>query len=486
MISLSSLRERFPLTPERVRLFRRIGIHLAVGFVVLTLTFYLSFPYDRISEVLAASAAQQNVDVEIGSAGPAFGVGVSFENVLISTRPTDGSKPTRIRIDGARVTASPLAFLIGRQSVSVSAETMGGDIEIEWRASRLDGQKSEGRLRIDARSLAMADLPGIQETINLPLAGMLGMTIDLKVPMIGTGLNVRPLWNEASGSVSWKCEACSIGDGKAKLKIAGNPLFAEGLSLPRLRLGDLAGKLAIEKGIGKFQAVQARSPDGELIVEGEMRLADPLPLSALDVYVRFRLSDALLKSADKLKLILQIAESVGKRSDGFYGFRLNGALARLGAPRWSQSSPFAGITAGSRPSNPTLGTRAIGGSPGQGGSPTFSPTYGEIPPGTVPPSPPQPPPPSDLPRPIGHAVDPVLDPFANVPRYPSEGPIPAPLPDPVPVPPVEATPPPSTPGETPPDPEGTSAPAPAEGTPSDPAPAPTEGTPSESEPASAE
>jgi hypothetical protein len=81
----------------------------------------------------------------------------------------------------------------------------------------------------------------------------------------------------ADGAIRWTCAACVVGDGKAKLKVAGNPMLAEGLSLPKLKLGDFTGRINFEKGVGKLQGVQAKSADGELYVEGEVRLADPLP-----------------------------------------------------------------------------------------------------------------------------------------------------------------------------------------------------------------
>ena len=74
------------------------------------------------------------------------------------------------------------------------------------------------------------------------------------------------------------------------LKVAGNPLLAEGLLLPKIRIGDFTGRIVFEKGIGRFQSVQAKSPDGEIALEGEIRLADPTQFSSVDVYVRFKLS----------------------------------------------------------------------------------------------------------------------------------------------------------------------------------------------------
>jgi type II secretion system protein N len=395
------------LSPERLRKLRAFGLRAGFGLLVFIIAFYVSFPYHRIKDTVVAMASQQDLDVEIASAGPILGVGIAFHDIVVQTRPVDSSKPTRVRIDDARVSISPLARLVGEEAYSLSAAALGGDTDIDWQAS-----KTKSRLNIKSEDLAMSELPGVKEAINLPLAGKLGLTVDLAMPgnRLGAG----------AGSIRWTCAACVIGDGKAKLKVASNPMLAEGLSLPRLKLGDFTGRIAFENGLGKLQAVQARSPDGELYIEGEIRLADPLPMSQVDLYVRFKLSDALLKSSDKLQLIFQLIESMGKRSDGFYGLRLQGSIGRLGAPQWMKSSPFAsaGVTTprSSATARPVPSGRITGGEPVPG-------------------------------RHLDRQVDPLKDPNANLPHYPSipaealPSPASANAPPPPPPPPPPAPPP---------------------------------------------
>jgi type II secretion system protein N len=397
------------LTPERLRMLRAFGLRAGFGLLVFLVAFYVFFPYHRVKDQVVAMAAQQNVDVEIGSAGPIFGVGIAFHDILVANRPTDGSRPTRLRIDDARVSISPFARLMGEEAYSLSAGALGGDTDVDWEAS-----KARSRLVVKTQEVSMSEIPGVKEAINLPLGGKLGLNIDLTMPGQKAGA--------AEGTIRWTCGACVIGDGKSKLKVAGNPMLAEGLSLPKLKLGDFTGRITFDKGVGKLQGVQAKSSDGELYIEGEVRLADPLPYSQVDLYIRFKLSDALLKSSDKLQLILQLIESMGKRPDGFYGLRLQGPISRLGQPQWLKTSPFASTGAAPPPRPPSAGRPA--------------PTTARIAGGE-----PMPPPPA--PVPAERAVDPTKDPNANLPHYPSPPPTPAP---PLPPPPApEATPPPPPP-----------------------------------------
>jgi type II secretion system protein N len=397
------------MTPERLQRLRRIGGRAVFFVVVFAIAVVFSFPFDRIKDLAVAWASTQNLDLEIGAAGPTFGAGVSLSDIRLQTRPTDGKKPARILIPAATVTLSPFAKVLGRTAVSISAEALGGEIDAD-----IDTAKARGLVKIKTRQIAMAELPGVREAVNLPLGGNLDLTVDMAFPQNKNA--------EAAGSFSWKCAGCVVGDGKEKLKVPGSPLLAEGITLPRIRLGDFVGKVSFEKGHGKLQAVQAKSPDGELYLEGEIRLADPVKYSSVDLYVRFKFSEALLKSSDKLKLILQFAESAGKRPDGTFGFRMQGSLSNLGSVQWMKTSPFAGPAAA--PARP-MGARAPG--PARSAAAVIE--------ARPPPASPDPTPPPAAGDAVEattagglRAVDPATDPNANLPKYATD---PQPAPQPV-------------------------------------------------------
>ncbi len=330
------------MSPDRFRTIRRIVGLGAFGLLVFLVSFTLAFPYDRVKDQIVAIAAAQNLDMEVGSTGPVLGMGVMLKDVTLRTRPEPGKKASLIPIERARLEVSPMAQLRGELAYTMELDALDGRISADVQA-----EKTRGRTKLGTRSISLAQLPGVKEAINLPLAGRMDMSLDLTMPNNRNG--------EAGGNLSWSCDGCGLGDGKEKLKIASNPLLAEGMSFPRISLGDFAGKVVFQKGVGRLQGVHARSTDGELFIDGEVRLADPVGYSYLDLYVRFKLSEGLLRRADKLQLLLQLAESAGKRSDGFYGFRLTGSLSRLNSVQWMQNSPFpaAGAGFGSRAAAPT-------------------------------------------------------------------------------------------------------------------------------------
>jgi type II secretion system protein N len=340
------------VSPDRFRVIRRVIGVGAFGLVVFLIAFMLAFPYERVKDQIVAIAATQNVEMEVGSTGPTFGVGVVLKDVTLRTRPEPGKKASFIAIERANIEVSPLAQLRGEFAYSLDLLALDGRIQANEHA-----EKTRSRTTIGTHEISLALLPGVKEAINLPLSGRLDLALDLTKPNHRNG--------EASGNLGWTCAGCAVGDGKEKLKIASNPLLAEGMSFPRVSLGDFSGKVTFQKGVGRLQGVHMRSPDGELFIDGEVRLADPVGYSYLDLYVRFKLSEALLRRADKLQILLQLAETMGKRSDGFFGFRLTGSFARLNSVQWMQNSPFpaSGAGFGSRaqaPAPPASPKRALG------------------------------------------------------------------------------------------------------------------------------
>ena len=232
----------------------------------------------------------------------------------------------------------------------------------------------------------------MRDAINLPLSGT--AKLDLSI------LSPSGKLAEANGEITLSCDNVVIGDGKTPLKVAGNPFLSGGLTLPKVRLDDFGGHVAIDKGLAKLQEIAGKSRDGEVALEGEVTLRDPLPTSTVNAYLRFKLSDAFLKQASAVPTMLQMVGAQGKRPDGFYGMRLSGRLGQLNPPVLSPTSPIVGAAApadargdhaglpAARSGAVRAAARGAAGGDGRGGSPPPPPEP------AAPPPPPPPPPPA--------------------------------------------------------------------------------------------
>ena len=304
-----------------------VGMMLLFGGVIYGGSLMFVFPFERVGEFVEATMSTMGYDVEVGAAKPMFGIGVKLEDVRVANRPTDGKKSAHFVIDSARITTKPWKNLMGGLAYGIKAGAFGGDLAVAVEANK---DKGEGSASIN--DINLAELPGIKESIGLPLAGTISAEVQMLLPKLHAA--------EADGRIEISCSDCSVGDGKAKLKVPSNPLLAEGLTMPKLRFGDLDGTIVFSKGNGQIEGLHSKSPDIELDVDGTIRLADPVEMSQVDLYIKFKLSEKLVKSNDKFQLLLQFAEMQGKRNDGFFGFRLQGSARRLRDPQWMKDSPF--------------------------------------------------------------------------------------------------------------------------------------------------
>ncbi len=429
---------------EKLRRLGKIGAITGFGFFIFAIVFYVSLPYGRFKDFMTSKVAGFGYDMEVKHAGPSLGGGMTLREVTLVSPASGTGKPTRILIDKATLSWSLLSYLFGTNAYGVSAAVFGGDIDVNAKIG-----KSDTAVKTRASEIDLAEIPWVKNAINLPLAGKLDLKMDLGLP--------KQRASEAKGALSWTCTACAVGDGKAKLTIASNPLLAEGLGLPKIRLGDFSGKVAIDKGVGRLQNVQLKSQDLEVSVEGEIHLAQPIATSHVDLYVRFKLSDSLLRSSEKLRTIMDLTAQMGKRPDGFIGFRATGTFQNMSNVVWLKTSPFVSTTAPAKPAPPVrapvAAPPALPPPPAPASGPP-APTPAPAPPAPPPPPPPPPVVPDPPPPPPAPAPAPVPPPApASPPPAPAPAPafVPAPVPAPAPTTaPVAPAPPPPAPHAAPP------------------------------------
>jgi type II secretion system protein N len=411
---------------ERLRVFRRVGLYALFGIIAYLTALVICFPYTRVRDLAIAMAAQVGYDAEIGSAGPAFPFGVAFGDIVVRSR-TLGSngKPMQARFESARVPFLPV-ILSGGNALELVLNGFGGRIALDL-ATRKGGPMHYG---VDIDDVNLAELPGARESWNLPLTGLLHLHARLDAR--------TDRFADSSGEIEFKCTTCTLGDGKAAVKFGGgNPFLAAGLTLPRVRLGDFAGRISIEKGVARAQGVAIKSADAEVTLEGDVVLRDPTAHSGVNGYLRFKLGEALLRSASAIASVLQVAGAPGLRPDGFYGLRLAGTFSALQAVL-SPTSPVA----------PALG-------PGRmGARAAVVPTSGQQQPLPVPapfpraagapaPAPPPPPPPPSPPETAAPPPPPEAPPPPPPPpAQPPPSPVAAAQEAPVETPPPPAEPPP--------------------------------------------
>ena len=101
------------------------------------------------------------------------------------------------------------------------------------------------------------------------------------------------------------------------------------MTVPRIKLGKLSGQIVIEKGRARFEGVRVHSADGDATLDGYVELHDPIGMSQMHAYLKFRPSEALIKREPTVELLINALAGTAKRSDGYLGIQLTGPLSAM-------------------------------------------------------------------------------------------------------------------------------------------------------------
>lgn len=302
----------------------KFGGYAAFFGACFTLSAYLSFPYERVKDVLVRRVAARATPGEAGpkltieELGPHWLNGVSLTGVVFErAAEAPDEAPSRIAVDELDVSVSPWSLLGDGIALTVSAQIgdgdLGGDYEAqEGGATRLD-------LTLDEVDLERLGLGGV---LGVPLAGLASGTIDV-------ALSAKP--SETQGEVTLEIENVRIGDGKGKLKLPG---MSGGLTLDPIDAGKLKLSIVIKDGVATLEKLESKGKDLELSGSGSIRLSQPFAVSRTDVTLGVKLDKGYAERSDRARAALELmsANPTIKRAtaaDGTMRFRLTGPITAL-------------------------------------------------------------------------------------------------------------------------------------------------------------
>src|SRR5512133_2898775 len=315
-----------------------------------------TFPYERVRDRLVAEfnakQASAGMRIEIAEMSGYWLSGIEAEGVKVTrtsasqvgaTAPIETSaageeqKPHVTLIDHVYGSVSLLRMLFGTTAGSFGMEMQSGEVEGSFSSST-----EKQSLELELSKLNVADLPMLGDLAGLPLKGTVDGKLEVELPEKKAA--------KAEGKIELDMSGLSAGDGKAKvLKV---------VALPELKVGDVKLSATITDGRVKIDSMSAKGQDFELLLDGSIRLRDPIPLSMLDLGLEFRFLDSY-KNKNDITRGLFGAPGVGmpglfemdpkvqrsKREDGFYGWRVVGTMDK---PLFEPSQAGAGARAGAK------------------------------------------------------------------------------------------------------------------------------------------
>jgi type II secretion system protein N len=314
-------------------IIRLVGYPLFFMFFFVTFL-YATFPYDRLKDVIIAQieaprvspsgrSTPSNMEVTIASLGPTFFPGLKARDVRVTYLPTaQGQRPTFMRLDEVAVHVSLLALMTKNANIDFDIEGAGG--EIEGDASYYFGTEPAPGVRsleVELKNVNAGELGPLVQAVGLPMGGTLTGKIALNMPEGQVA--------QAEGSVQINAARLTLGDGRAQYQI---PHFG-GVTIEQIRAGDLAVNVNVRRGVATFERTGCTSPEFALQIDGRVDLRPNLGDSAMNLGIRFRLTDTYRNKSEQAGRILTVLDMVpdlqrARRPDGMIGLRCTGTFAR--------------------------------------------------------------------------------------------------------------------------------------------------------------
>jgi type II secretion system protein N len=292
--------------------------------LLLVVFFYLTFPYDRLKDRIVRdfNGRQTGPDpmrLEIDEIDSYWLSGIEAEGVRLLSKDDASAvgkaKKTKVTgIDHVHARLSILALLVGRRSVTFGADAFGGSVD-----GSISDSDAERKVDVEIDALDLGQTPLLAGILGIPLSGALSGTIELVSP--------EARLSKAEGKIALKVTGVAVGDGKAKIR--------DIIALPKLDAGEVAIAAEVKAGQVKVTQLSANGPDLELSAEGNIRLRDQPDQSYLNLTTEFKFTDRYTNKDDITKALfgksgafdLDPKNRRAKRADGFYAWRVSGALA---------------------------------------------------------------------------------------------------------------------------------------------------------------
>ena len=270
------------MAEKKPSLWKRIVGYTAFALFALVATFFLTFPYDAARDTLRTLARSQGYALHIGALGPGFfavRAGKVELSKLADQLPKDAPAPVPLMVDS--ISIGPAFFPPG---VAVKMNLLGGDI-----TGRLTGLTGTRRVRVDVEDIDLAR-GNLKASSGIDLSGELEAHLDLSIPFSGGGPNAaaEPDLAQASGTMTLETKALAINGGTANITIAQFGPDPTPVDLPKILLGEISGKVKIEKGAATIEEFKSKSADLESNITGTVKLAKRLEYAEPTMEIRVK------------------------------------------------------------------------------------------------------------------------------------------------------------------------------------------------------
>jgi type II secretion system protein N len=286
--------------------------YLGAGFFFFLFFLYWTFPSevlkDRIlHQVEDSLGGQYRLKVAKMSAGLVFGF--TFKNLVV-TKKQDGKDVTVFQSPSVSVNPSYLAMLRKNTDLSFNVATTKGGVKGQFSDS-----PDQTRVLVDLNDLNLSDLKFLAVSAGVPLKGIIGGEVDLKLSKKDVGKN--------SGNIDLDLKSLSLDPTKVKLDPSAPEAVME---IPKINLtGPKGSKIVGELSRNNLEIKELGLKGGDLdaSLKGRLTLGPKIDDYQLNLEGPVKLGTALTEGVPLLSLFEQ-----QKQSDGSYNLLISGRLVK--------------------------------------------------------------------------------------------------------------------------------------------------------------
>ncbi len=270
----------------------------AVSMLFFLLFTWLCLPTRAIAWRIGHEARKAGYIVDVKDVSVSLLGTITLEEVTWTFAPSrPDAIPSKFLLETVDIDVSFLKLLVGTVDVDIEAHPIDGLITAHY-----ERDDESSAIQIEVADLPLYDVPKARQALNTQLTGLFALKVALEMP--------GNKFAKAGGSIEITCAACSIGDGESKLFIPGSKGLKDGTVIPQIDLGTFVGKMVVEKGKATTEgAMETKSEDVEVSVEGEIDFNDPVQKSRIDMTLKLNLTQKLQQRSEKLRLVFQGADA---------------------------------------------------------------------------------------------------------------------------------------------------------------------------------
>ncbi|MFC1890351.1 type II secretion system protein GspN, partial [Thermodesulfobacteriota bacterium] len=272
-----------------------------MGFVLLPVFLYLTFPYDQLNEFITKQTEPYlpGFDLSIGRIRPYRLTGFEIKNILIQKSEGEkGASAPILNLQKLRFRCEILPLVARTIRIPLSSRLYKGTLD-----GRVARKSEDYTISAEMKEVDLAAYLPLKEIFGISIGGIVSGKTSLKLP------DSNPA--KLNGTIDLSVKDITVGESTV-----------HGFTLPAIQADQLNGRILLANGKGTFKDCVLTSSDLEGELTGNIFLSNRIERSTLKLNLKFKLSGDLQKNFGSLLAAIRKPDS-----SGYYNLSIIGTLS---------------------------------------------------------------------------------------------------------------------------------------------------------------